>query len=102
MDEEGGEVHAHDPAGVCEGPDHLVGHVPGMVADGPGVGVGGDDGPLCHVYEVPEPGVAEVGGVYQDAEAVQLLDGLHPELREPTAGPRVRHAIGQGVPEAVD
>ncbi len=66
VDEGGGEVHTHHPSPVREGPDHLVCEVPGMVADGPAVGVGGDHRSPRQVHEVPESGVAEVGDVDDD------------------------------------
>ena len=81
--EMGIEVHPHDPAPVRQGPDHLVGEVPGVVPEGPAAGVAGQEGPPGCPAEVPEAVIPQMGHVGEDMEPLHLRQKFKAPVREP-------------------
>lgn len=54
------------------GPEHVVGEIAPVGAQGPAVGVGGHHRPPGQAHHVPEPRVADVGHVGADMARLQL------------------------------
>ncbi len=61
-------------AGLDDGAEHIVRQVAAVVPDGAAVGMGGDDGRLGDIHNIPEALVADVADVDQNSQSLSLSD----------------------------
>src|SRR5581483_10592080 len=61
---------------------------------GSGVGMGGDDGALGQLHDVPKATLGEVGDVDEHAETVALADDILAESCQPSAGLLLAGSVG--------
>ena len=89
-------VEPHHAAGVPDGPQLIVRQVPGHVAKGAAVGVGGDHHAALQPHHVPEAPLVQVGHVHHYACPAHVLHCLPPQSRE-AVGRVAARTGGQGV-----
>ena len=78
--EVGVEVKANHSVVVYYGSKLLIGQVPGMRKDRPGIGMAGKKGATQLLRHVPEAWIRQVGHVHQHAQPLHFADE-HPALR---------------------
>ena len=95
----------HAPV-LFQRPEHFIGEVPRMVADGPGARMGGYHRSLGLLKNIVEGPVGDVGDVHHNAEFVHTVDYTPPRFAEPLVfgvslisrriGQIVVRSVGQG------
>ena len=76
-------VDADNSAGLHDRPEHLIGDVPCVAADGAGIGMGGNNGRCGDLHQIPERRVGAVRDVHENTAALRLPDEGTAEVVEP-------------------